>query len=333
MNIKTEGVPSATDRSETMSLSGHRAWLDAGHLSNVALSLRTDDAVGYRRDGDDLIVVLANGETLILVDYFLDDMDGKPVVQLLETEVGDYVDSAFDNNSTVSAQPAPAGDDEDGSGVWLGADLDVAAGAAVALGTVAGAALLGGGFDDDDKGLVPEAESTGAKGEDVKDHTVDGTDKADHLEAGKDDQVDALNGNDTITVNSLDFKSIDGGQGFDTVVLAESIGDISPQPQWQGHIHNIEKIDLSNGNHNLGLNSAFQPSMIKDITNDSNTLYFYAGEPGDKLHLGEDFTQGDQPKTGDPSGDTKTSYNTYTVQYDSSTVTVYVDQNITVVFS
>ncbi|MEG9884312.1 MAG: hypothetical protein V6Z86_06795 [Hyphomicrobiales bacterium] len=58
----------------------------------------------------------------------------------------------LDDNSVISARPVPVGDDEDGSGVWLGADLDVAAGAVVFLGSVAGMTLSAGVFDDDDDG-------------------------------------------------------------------------------------------------------------------------------------------------------------------------------------
>ncbi|MEG9884313.1 MAG: hypothetical protein V6Z86_06800 [Hyphomicrobiales bacterium] len=59
----------------------------------MALSLGTDDVVGDERDGNDLIAVLANEETIILLDYFLDDANSKPVARLLKTEAGDYVDS------------------------------------------------------------------------------------------------------------------------------------------------------------------------------------------------------------------------------------------------
>jgi hypothetical protein len=70
-------------------LSGKKATLDAGHAARVALALQADKVAVYERQGDDLILVLTNGEWIRLNNFFKDDADGRPVLLLEKTDCAD----------------------------------------------------------------------------------------------------------------------------------------------------------------------------------------------------------------------------------------------------
>ncbi|MBL1256118.1 Ig-like domain-containing protein, partial [Methylocystis sp. Sn-Cys] len=82
MKLRTQVVNSGSHSAHTVILSGKRATLDAGHAERVALALHANRVAVYERQGDDLILVLTNGEWIRLNNFFRDDADGRPVLFL-----------------------------------------------------------------------------------------------------------------------------------------------------------------------------------------------------------------------------------------------------------
>ncbi|MEG9884031.1 MAG: Ig-like domain-containing protein, partial [Hyphomicrobiales bacterium] len=143
MNIRAESVSSLTGERRAVLLSEQETRLAVGQVSTVSLAIEVHQVVGYEREGDDLIVILTNGETIILSDYFLDDADGKPVLQLWDNKIADYVDVGIDPSGGAGLLATQEGLFGSNTQAWaLGAAGSVA---------LAGGLALAGGFDNDSK--------------------------------------------------------------------------------------------------------------------------------------------------------------------------------------
>ncbi len=101
------------------------------------------------------------------------------------------------------------------------------------------------------------------------------------LNVGTGDQVQAGDGNDTIQITATDFVSIDGGNGFDTLLLANGI-DLDYNAVGVGTLSNLERIDLGKGDGGSVL--TLTAAEVDVITDASNTLQI-TGESNDTLNV------------------------------------------------
>ena len=95
MNIQAELFTSASSTPQQVTLSFDTAVIEAGSLERVALHLRVSDVETYIREGDDLILVLANGERIVLADFFREDSDGRPILTLVADSGDTFVEVGF----------------------------------------------------------------------------------------------------------------------------------------------------------------------------------------------------------------------------------------------
>ncbi|WP_085616508.1 Ig-like domain-containing protein [Pseudomonas sp. B24(2017)] len=98
---------------------------------------------------------------------------------------------------------------------------------------------------------------------------------------GTGDHVVAGNGNDAIQITATDFVSIDGGAGFDTLVLADGI-DLDYNAVGVGTLSNIERIDLGKGDSGSVL--TLTAAEVDAIT-DANNVLQITGESNDTLNV------------------------------------------------
>lgn len=89
MKLHAQVVNCGSHSGRTVTLSGKTAALDAGHAARVALALHANKVAVYERQGDDLILVLTNGEWIRLNNFFRDDADGRPVLLLEKADCAD----------------------------------------------------------------------------------------------------------------------------------------------------------------------------------------------------------------------------------------------------
>ncbi len=101
------------------------------------------------------------------------------------------------------------------------------------------------------------------------------------LNVGTGDQVQAGDGNDTIQITAIDFVSIDGGNGFDTLLLANGI-DLDYNAVGVGTLSNLERIDLGKGDGGSVL--TLTAAEVDVITDANNTLQI-TGESNDTLNV------------------------------------------------
>ncbi|HGP0212967.1 TPA: Ig-like domain-containing protein [Pseudomonas aeruginosa] len=101
------------------------------------------------------------------------------------------------------------------------------------------------------------------------------------LNVGTGDQVQAGDGNDTIQITATDFVSIDGGNGFDTLLLANGI-DLDYNAVGVGTLSNLERIDLGKGDGGSVL--TLTAAEVDVITDANNTLQI-TGESNDTLNV------------------------------------------------
>ncbi|MRT56706.1 hypothetical protein GJV11_11335, partial [Enterobacteriaceae bacterium RIT693] len=101
------------------------------------------------------------------------------------------------------------------------------------------------------------------------------------LHVGTGDQVSAGDGNDTIEIVQTNFTSIDGGTGFDTLLLADGI-NLDYNSPGTGTLANIERIDMGTGD--TGSNLTLTASEVVAITDGNDTLQI-TGEANDTLHV------------------------------------------------
>lgn len=98
---------------------------------------------------------------------------------------------------------------------------------------------------------------------------------------GTGDQVVAGDGNDAIQITATNFTSIDGGAGFDTLILADGI-DLDYNAVGVGTLSNIERIDLGKGDSGSVL--TLTAAEVDAIT-DSNNILQITGESNDTLNV------------------------------------------------
>ncbi|EIU4991224.1 Ig-like domain-containing protein [Pseudomonas aeruginosa] len=111
---------------------------------------------------------------------------------------------------------------------------------------------------------------------------INGGDGSDLIfNVGTGDHVVAGNGNDTIQITATDFVSIDGGAGFDTLVLANGI-DLDYNAVGVGTLSNLERIDLGKGDSGSVL--TLTAAEVDAITDANNTLQI-TGENNDTLNV------------------------------------------------
>ncbi len=120
---------------------------------------------------------------------------------------------------------------------------------------------------------------SGANGSSEHINGGDGSDLI--LNVGTGDHVVAGNGNDTIQITATDFVSIDGGAGFDTLVLANGI-DLDYNAVGVGTLSNLERIDLGKGDSGSVL--TLTAAEVDAITDANNTLQI-TGENNDTLNV------------------------------------------------
>uniref|UniRef100_UPI003D6F7C52 Ig-like domain-containing protein n=1 Tax=Enterobacter bugandensis TaxID=881260 RepID=UPI003D6F7C52 len=101
------------------------------------------------------------------------------------------------------------------------------------------------------------------------------------LNVGTGDLTSAGDGNDTIEIEQINFTSIDGGAGFDTLLLADGI-NLDYNSTGTGTLTNIERIDMGTGE--TGSNLKLTASEVIAIT-DGNDILQITGEANDTLHV------------------------------------------------
>ncbi|HUD30853.1 MAG TPA: Ig-like domain-containing protein [Novosphingobium sp.] len=101
------------------------------------------------------------------------------------------------------------------------------------------------------------------------------------LSVERGDHVAAGDGNDTVQITAHDFVTIDGGAGFDTLLLANEI-DIDYNGPGVGTLTNIERVDLGTGDS--GSTLTLTAAEVNAITDAGNTLQI-TGENNDTLNV------------------------------------------------
>ncbi|MCT0316748.1 Ig-like domain-containing protein, partial [Pseudomonas aeruginosa] len=135
---------------------------------------------------------------------------------------------------------------------------------------------------------IGQIDVNGTSGDDVlsgangSSEPINGGDGSDLIfNVGTGDHVVAGNGNDTIQITATDFVSIDGGAGFDTLVLANGI-DLDYNAVGVGTLSNLERIDLGKGDSGSVL--TLTAAEVDAITDANNTLQI-TGENNDTLNV------------------------------------------------
>ncbi|EJM8827796.1 Ig-like domain-containing protein [Pseudomonas aeruginosa] len=135
---------------------------------------------------------------------------------------------------------------------------------------------------------IGQIDVNGTSGDDVlsgangSSEHINGGDGSDLIfNVGTGDHVVAGNGNDTIQITATNFVSIDGGAGFDTLVLANGI-DLDYNAVGVGTLSNLERIDLGKGDSGSVL--TLTAAEVDAITDANNTLQI-TGENNDTLNV------------------------------------------------
>ncbi|HGJ9055426.1 TPA: Ig-like domain-containing protein [Pseudomonas aeruginosa] len=135
---------------------------------------------------------------------------------------------------------------------------------------------------------IGQIDVNGTSGDDVlsgangSSEHINGGDGSDLIfNVGTGDHVVAGNGNDTIQITATDFVSIDGGAGFDTLVLANGIY-LDYNAVGVGTLSNLERIDLGKGDSGSVL--TLTAAEVDAITDANNTLQI-TGENNDTLNV------------------------------------------------
>jgi len=131
------------------------------------------------------------------------------------------------------------------------------------------------------------------------------------------DSIDGLTtGNDTIIVEkgaTLINTTINGGAGYDTLKVADDSVNLTK-------VTNIEKLDLTEGDHNMTLSA----KDVLDMT-DSNNRLRIDGDSGDNLGLASKGWVSSGTTTTDENG---INYNVYTNTEGGKTVTLEVQDQV-----
>ncbi|MBE0622901.1 MAG: FG-GAP repeat protein [Burkholderiales bacterium] len=185
---------------------------------------------------------------------------------------GDINGDGFDDIAVSSSRASPHGQTQAGETyVIFGAKLVV--GGETFLGGTGNDTLTGLFAVDPDTGLpIPIDENfIGGQGND----TIYGNGGNDAFSGGA--------GDDTIHLgapgdSAIDFIKINGGSGFDTLVLDTSAAELDLTVPGADRIHGIERIDLGGGGNTLVLD-------IRDVLNlsDTSNQLFITGQAGDSV--------------------------------------------------
>ncbi|XFC39384.1 Ig-like domain-containing protein [Stenotrophomonas indicatrix] len=135
---------------------------------------------------------------------------------------------------------------------------------------------------------IGEIDVNGTSGDDVlsgadgSSEHINGSDGSDLIfNVGTGDHVVAGTGNDTVQITATNFVSIDGGDGFDTLLLANGI-DLDYNAVGVGTLSNIERVDLGTGDSGSVL--TLTAAEMDAITDGNNTLQI-TGESNDTLNV------------------------------------------------
>ncbi|MDN6860982.1 Ig-like domain-containing protein [Pseudomonas sp. CAN2814] len=171
-----------------------------------------------------------------------------------------------------------------------------------------------------------EVSVTGTAGADV----LMGTNATEHfygnagadlfLHVGQGDIVQAGDGNDTIQLQSTLFKSVDGGAGFDTVILDSGI-NLTYGALFTGTMTNIERISLGKGD--AAPSSLTLTAAQVDAVTDANNVLQITGDTNDTLTVRGAVDTGANQLHGGVSYDVYTFGNT-TLLVEENTVHVVV---------
>ncbi|MFJ7809585.1 Ig-like domain-containing protein [Pseudomonas asiatica] len=131
----------------------------------------------------------------------------------------------------------------------------------------------------DVNGTAGDDVMSGANGSSEHINGGDGNDLI--FNVGTGDQVVAGDGNDAIQLTATNFTSIDGGAGFDTLILADGI-DLDYNAVGVGTLSNIERIDLGKGDSGSVL--TLTAAEVDAIT-DANNVLQITGESNDTLNV------------------------------------------------
>ena len=157
-----------------------------------------------------------------------------------------------------------------------------------------------------------------------------GTNTNDYIESNGYSKVDAGAGNDTIVFEEVDDSSINGGSGFDTLLVDSTVIDFS---DLSGVINNIESIDLGTGDS--GKTISLELSDVLNMTDDTNTLQI-EGDSNDELHIDSSkWDRGDIDADGFREYNSKSEIDTngsgeYTLNSEDPTVILKIDDDIKV---
>ncbi len=220
---------------------------------------------------------------------------------------GDINGDGFDDIAVSSSRASPH--DQTGAGetyVIFGAKL-----------VVGGETFLGGSGDDTLTGTAAAETFIGGQGND----TIHGNGGLDAFSGGAGDDTIHLGASGD---SAVDFIKINGGSGFDTLVLDGSAMTLDLTVPGADRIHGIERIDLGSGNA-IALD-------IRDVLNlsDTSNQLFITGQTGDAVTAAG---QGWALDTSNPAvTDHGISYDSYTLggaAYTMGMANLLIDQLLT----
>ncbi|MBY5927455.1 Ig-like domain-containing protein, partial [Halomonas sp. DP4Y7-2] len=291
------------------------AWEVEGELvletsSKVLLDISPEDIASLVRDGDDLIVEMANGQALKIVGFYTDAGAGQSELYLVDDEGGvvwaDLAPAA--DNGVVAAQYVPQPDmagfemvaaaEEGGSG-WTGAAILGGAAAAGLAAAAAGGGGGGGGSDDDSD--APASEDGSDSDDDSGD---DGNSDSDD---GSGDDQDNDDSTDDTAPSAPQIGAIRDDQGDATGPLASGDSTDDTTPTLSGSAEAGSTITIRDGDAVLGTviaddsgNWSFTPS--EPLAEGSHSLTVTAtdaagntSEASDAVELTVDTTAPDAP--------------------------------------
>ncbi|MGV3478544.1 MAG: Ig-like domain-containing protein, partial [Sphingobium sp.] len=174
----------------------------------------------------------------------------------------------------------------------------------IKLGTTGGETLTGGDANERLYGFAGNDTLLGGKGNDL----LRGGDGADSLNGGE--------GNDVLVYDALDVK-IDGGTGFDTLLIDKGTGTVLALNGGATNIANIERIDLGVGDPGRGI--TLTEAGVIQVTDSDRELYV-TGDMGDSVTMTGAIYEGQILVNNH-------AYN----QYGLGTTTIFVEASVAVI--
>ena len=174
--------------------------------------------------------------------------------------------------------------------------------------------LIGSNFDDTLK------DGCGA-------NTIDGGKGNDNITGDCCDTLIGGEGNDKITVDSICFKSVDGGEGYDVLNYGACVSCLDLSNSYSPTVTNIEQINMKDGGlcrDTLVLNA----DGVDKITTDG--VLMVTGDAKDQVKL-ESYGHYNDPSDWSKGQDTTVNGTNYSV-YTSAGQTVMIENTVSVVF-